>query len=540
MPSLQQVAQRYYKDLREWLDILEKNDILVRVKVPVRKETELTPLVRLQFRGLPEDQRKGFLFERVTDAKGRMYEMKVATGVYASSMKMYAMGLMCKPTNEAIAEKWAKAQLEPIEPKIVGSAPVQEIVYTGKDLLEDGKGIEALPVPVEVPGFSGQIRTTTQFITKTPDGTWRNMGEYSGHIFGKTKLLWEISRANHGYVHWKAWKELGKPMPAAIVIGGPPVFFYVAAAKLPHGVDELAVAGGFAGEPIELVRCKTIDLEVPAHAEIIVEGLVSTEYVEPGNSFGEYNGYMATEVMLRPLFQVTAVTHRLDPIFVHVMSQFPPSESSKVRLISSENVYLKYLKHDCRLPGILDVAWHEMSQAQWCVIRIKKQDNAHAWRVLHSAAAYDARWGKFFIVVDEDIDPRDLDSVIWAMGWRVQPATDMQVIHGRIPGLDISAYRPDADPREKEYPGRIGSSAILIDATIKYPYPPTSLPRKEYMERAIELWKSLGLPELNLKKPWYGYQLGYWPKEFEKDAELVLKGEHYKVGERLEKGRVRV
>ncbi|MCS7142195.1 MAG: UbiD family decarboxylase [Aigarchaeota archaeon] len=534
----QEITQRYYKDLREWLRVLEANDMLVRVTMPVRKETELTPLVRLQFRGLPDDQRKGFLFENVIDAKGRRYTTKVATGVYASSLKMYAMGVMAEPTNEGIGRKWEKAVKEPIEPKIVSSGPVQEVVYTGDQLLEDGKGIEALPIPVEVPGFSGQIRTSTHIITKTPDGKWRNMGNYSGHVFGKIKLLWEISRANHGWIHWNMWKEIKKPMPAAIVIGGPPIFFYVASAKLPYGVDELAVCGGFANEPIELVKCKTIDLEVPAHAEIIVEGMVSTEYMEPGNAFGEYTGYMATDVLYRPVFHVTAVTMRRDAIYVHIMSQFPPSESSKVRLVSSENLYYKYLKYDCKLPGILDVAWHEMSQAQWCVIRIKKVNNAHPWQVLHCAAGYDARWGKFYIVVDEDIDARDVDSVIWALSWRVQPDTDMLVIHGRIPGLDVSAYRPDSEPREKEYPGRIGSSAVLIDATTKYPYPPTSLPKKEFMERAIELWKELGLPELKLKSPWYGYNLGYWTKDHEMDAELLLKGEHYKIGERLEKKRI--
>lgn len=519
---------------------LEENDLLIHVKRPILKETELTPLVRIQFRGLPEEERKGFLFHDVRDSRGRRYGAKVATGVYSSSLRMYALGLMCDPTREAIGERWRKAQLEPIEPRIVSSAPVQEVVYSGSELLEDGKGLEALPIPVEVPGYSGQIRTTTQFISKDPETGWRNMGNYSGHHFGKTKLLWEINRGNHGILHWEAWRRRREPMPAAIIIGGPPVFFYVAAAKLPYGVDELAVAGGFAGEAIELVKCRTIDLEVPAQAEFVIEGLVSTEYMEPGNAFGEYTGYMATEVFMRPIFNVTCVTHREDPIYVHIMSQFPPSESSKVRKVSSENIYLKFLRDDCRLPGILDVAWHEMSQAQWCVIKIRKVSKAHPWQVLYAAASYDARWGKFFIVVDEDIDPHDVDSVIWAMSWRVQPARDVQIIKGRVPGLDLSAYRPTDPPEEKEFPRGGGSSAMLIDATTKHPYPPTSLPKEEYMRRALEIWRELGLPEPTLRQPWHGYELGYWTEEHEEDAELIIRGEHYKIGERLEKRRVKV
>lgn len=510
----------------------------MKVSDRVEKETDISSLVRLQFRGLPEEQRMGFLFENVSDCKGRHYAAKVATGVYASSTQIYALGLQCEPSHDAITERWTAAQLNPIEPKLVNSGEVQEIVCTGNDLLQEGKGLEQLPIPVEVPGYSGQIRTSTQMITKDPQTGIRNMGNYSGHVFGKTKILWEINRGNHGIVHWRYWKEMGKKeMPAAYVIGGPPSFFYLAAAKLPYGVDELAVAGGFAGESIEMVKCKTIDLEVPARAEMVIEGMVSTEYMEPGNAFGEYTGYMATDVMYRPIFRATAVTTRRDPIYVHIMSQFPPSESSKVRQISSDNVFYKFLKYDCKLPNILDVAWNEISQAQWCVIKIKKVNNGHPWQVLNCAAGYDSRWGKYYIVVDEDIDPRNMDSVQWALGWRVQPARDTRIIQGKIPGIDQSAARADAPEEEKEYPGGVGSSGMLIDATTKFPYPPTSLPRKEFMEKALIMWKKLGLPELHLVQPWYGYELGYWPQECRDEAELILKGEQYKIGEKLERGR---
>ena len=525
------------KELSGWLQTLEQNNMLHRIHRSIVKETEITPLVRLQFRGLPESERKGFIFDNVTDTKGRKYGMKVATGIYASSIQMYALGLGCEPNNLAIQGKWEQAQLRPVEPKVVASAPVQEVIVEGKELLKDGSGVESLPIPVEVPGYSGQIRTTTHIITKDPETGIQNMGNYSGHIFGKTKVQWEINRGNQGWIHWNAWKKLGKTMPAAIVVGGPPSLFYVASAKLPYGVDELAIAGGFGGEPLEVVQCKTVDLKVPARAEIIIEGTVSTEYMEPGNAFGEYTGYMATEVYYRPIFTINSITHRKDPTFVHIMSQFPPSESSKVRLVSSDNVYYKFLKYDCKLPGVLDVAWNEMSQAQWCVIKVKKVTNAQPWQILNCAAGYDARWGKFFVVVDEDIDPRDPDSVYWAIGWRVQPARDMRVITARIPGLDPSAARPDAPAHEKEYPGGVGSSAVLIDATLKWPYPPTSLPRKDFMEKATKIWTELGLPELHLRQPWYGYELGYWPSDYAKDAELILKGDHYKIGERLEKGK---
>ena len=252
----------YYKDLNEYLNTLDKAGKLFRVEREIVKETELTPLVRLQYRGLPENQRRGFLFENVTDAKGKKYKIKVATGIYASSMEIYALGLKCDPTRESIQKRWENAQLHPVPTETIDKAPVQEIVVEGDKLLEDGNGVEALPIPVELPGFSGQIRTSTQFITKDPKTGIQNVGNYSAHIFGKTKLMWEINRGNQGIIHWRAWKELGKPMPAAVIVGGPPSYFYVGAAKIPYGVDELTVAGGFSGKAVKTVKCKTVDLEV--------------------------------------------------------------------------------------------------------------------------------------------------------------------------------------------------------------------------------------------------------------------------------------
>ena len=528
-----------FADLEQHLSALERANKLFRISEPIVKETELASLVRLQYRGLDDEKRRGFVFENVRDVKGRKYDMKSATGVYASSVQIYALGLQCDPTRQSIQAKWQEAQLHPVEPRLLsGGAAVQEVVIEGDDLLQDEKGAQSLPIPVELPGYSGSIRTTTPTITKDPETGIQNMGTYSAHVFGNTRLQWEINRGNHGWIHWNKYRKMGKKMPIAVVIGGPPSLFYTASAKLPYGVDELTVSGGLNGGPIDVVKCKTIDLQVPANAEIIIEGIVDTEYLELGNAYGEYNGFMAMEVWTRPPVRVTCITHRKNPTFVHVMSQFPPSESSKVRLISSENIYYKFLKNDCGFP-VLDVAWHEMSQAQWCVIKVKKTNNAIPWQILNCASGYDARWGKYFIVVDEDIDPRDLDAVVWALSWRVQPAHDVRIITGRIPGLDLSGYKPDASQEEKTFPGGVGSSAMLIDATIKWPYPPISLPKKEYMERALSIWKKLGMPELTLKSPWFGYELGYWPKLNADEADLVVKGEQNKIIDRLEKGRVK-
>jgi 4-hydroxy-3-polyprenylbenzoate decarboxylase len=529
----------YYKDLREYIRRLDELGLLVKIQRPIVKETELASLVKLQFRGLPEEERKGFLFEKVIDSKGRSYVMKVATGILASSRKIYALGMNC-PIEE-IPKKWAEAQSHPIEPVLVKDGPVHEVVQQGDQLLEDGKGIEELPVPVEVPGYSGQIRTSNSaIVTKDVETGIRNVGNYSGHIFGKTKVQWEIAKTNHGFIHWQKAKARGKKLQAAIVVGATPSVTYTAMTKIPYGIDEFSVAGGIAGSPVELVKCKTVDLEVPASAEIVIEVEAGTEFLEPGNAFGEYTGYMATDVVPRPVFHVTCITHRKDAIFPHIISQFPPSESSVMRKIGYENVYLKFLKHDCNNPNVLDVGLMEMSQARFIVVKMKKTHPAQPWQALYAATAFDPQYGKIVVTVDDDIDPRDPDGLIWALSFAMQPHRDIRIVRGKYPELDVSAFRQDASRQEKDFPGDQGSGAILIDATRKFPYPPKSLPKKEYMEAALKIWKDEGLPELQLKDPWYGEELGFWPAEYREDAEKIVKGEQYLVGKRLEQKRERV
>lgn len=529
----------YYKDLRQYIHRLDELGLLTKIRRPIIKETELASLVKLQFRGLPEEKRKGFLFENVVNMKGRRYEMKVATGILASSRQIYALGMNCLP--EEIPKKWAEGQSHPIAPVMVNDGPVHEIIQEGDELLEDGKGIEELPVPVEVPGYSGQIRTSNSaLVTKDIETGIRNVGNYSGHIFGKTKLQWEIAMTNHGFIHWQKAKAKGKALQAAIVIGGTPNVSYTAMTKIPYGIDEFSVAGGIAGSPLELVRCRTVDVEVPATAEIVIEGEISTEFLEPGNAFGEYTGYMATDVVARPVFHISCITHRKDAVFSHIVSQFPPSESSLMRKIGYESVFLKYLKYDSNNPNVLDVGLLEMSQARFIVVKMKKTHPAQPWQALYAATAFDPQYGKIVVTVDDDVDPRDPDGLIWALSFAMQPHRDIRIVRGKYPELDLSAFRQDAPREEKDFPDAQGSGAILIDATRKFPYPPMSLPKKEYMEAALKIWKDEGLPELHLKEPWYGKELGFWPATYKDDAEKIVKGDHYLVGKRLEKERQRV
>ena len=172
----------YYKALRDLIQALDERGKLVRVPAPVKKETELVPLVRLQYRGLPEEQRKGFLFENVTSVTGRKFDAQVAVACLAGSREIYALGLMCEP--DQIPERWAQALRSPIAPKLVNSGPCQEEVHTGKELEE--VGLDALPVPVNTPGYSGTIRTTaSHVITKDIESGIQNCGVYGGKFLDR-------------------------------------------------------------------------------------------------------------------------------------------------------------------------------------------------------------------------------------------------------------------------------------------------------------------------------------------------------------------
>ena len=525
----------YYKDLREHLEELERAGKLQRITRPINKDTELQPLVRLQFRGLPEEKRKAFLFTSVTDSKGKSYAMPVVLGCAAGSSEIYAIGMRC-PVDE-IHARWARAQANPIPPRLVKSGPVQEVVHQGETLKEEG--LSMLPVPIATPGFDNAPYTSaSNWITKDPETGVRNVGNYRGQIKAPDRIGCFAQSPDQGVlVHWQKCKDKGIPLEAAAVIGAPPNISYVAITKFPPDVDELGVAGGLAGEPVEVVKCKTVDLEVPAHAEIVIEGIIPTDQLEPEGPFGEFTGFMASRAITL-FMEVTAITHRKDAIYQGFVSQFPPSESSKIRQISWEQLMLKVLRVDRGLANVQDVVFHEPA-GSWgfCVIRIKKTDPGEPRKIFEAIA--ERFWGgKMIVVVDEDIDPRDLASVVWAMSFRMQPHRDVEVRDvAQIHPLDHSIVDPLIGGARDATGAKLRASSLFVDATRKWPYPPTSLPRQDVMERALKIWEEEGLTPLQLKHPWWGYPLGYWPDQEQEEAELALVGEFFKTGYRSLLGR---
>ena len=504
-----------YRDLRDYLHTLDSAGLLRNVEKPIDKDAELVPLVRLQFRGLPENERRAFHFTQVKDARGRTYDGSVLIGGFAASRDIYATALGA--STDEVGARWAAALDNPIEPEIHATGPSKENILTGQDLLDSG-GIEAFPHPVSTPGFDpAPFLTAPYWITRDPeDGTY-NVGIYRGMIKGPDRIGLQMDTpTQHIAIHLAKARRAGRKLQAAIVLGTVPAMGFASAQKIPYGVSEYAVAGGLMGRPLDLVQCETVDLAVPAHAEIVVEGEIDPEHLESEGPFGEASGYMGPRTT-SPVLQVTAISHRTKPVVQAFISEFPPSESTLMRKIAFENVYLRFLKHACNIGAVRRVVTHESGTCNmFFVVQLSNPTVGQARQALYAASGYEASMGKTLIAVDDDIDPEDLDAVVWAMSFRMQPARDVTVLPGKLPRLDPSAPTDGSEA---------SSSALLIDATRKAPYPPTSLPARPYMERARALWDDLGLPELKLNEPWHGYELGEWSEEDRQRAEAATRGE---------------
>jgi len=516
-----------YRDLHDHIAELERRDLLVRVDRPIDKDAEMHPLVRWQFvGGLPEDARKAFLFTNIRDGKGRAYDIPVIVGGLAANRAVYATGMDCDLS--AIQAKWDAAIAHPVDPVEVDDAPCHEIVETGDILSQEGHGIDCLPIPVSTPGFdSAPTLSATNVISKDPESGVQNMGTYRCALKAPDRLVVRMATrvgGAGGYQHYLGHQKRGDTeMPVAIVLGCPPYVAFMGPQKLPLGVDEFTVAGGLAGAPIRVVRAKTVDLLVPAEAEVVIEGYIDTTKVEPEGPFGESHGHVALEEYNMPM-RVTAVTRRRDAVIPSYISQVAPSESSVIKRVAYEPLFLHHLRDQMAIKGVKKVSLHEPLTGLLRVTVVTVEAGTPAtevWRALYGAASFKGDCGKICIAVNDDIDVDSPDGILWAMAYRANPINDMLTM----------PHRGQGHGPKREHAGE-QDSTLLVDATMKAPMPPLALPAREYMERAQEIWDELGLPKLAPKSPWHGYSLGAWHEVWDAAAARAAAGGY------LENGRI--
>ncbi|MFQ5784757.1 MAG: UbiD family decarboxylase [Alphaproteobacteria bacterium] len=492
-----------YASLRDFIARLEAAGELVRVAAPVSPALEMT---EIQTRLLAE-QGPAVLFENVVRDDGATYDMPVLVNLFGTIGRV-ARGMERAPhelreVGETLAflrqpeppGGWREAvgmlpllkTVMAMKPRTVADAPCQEVVLTGDDI-----DLARFPVQTCWPGEPAPLITWPLVVTKGPgkgatDGY--NLGIYRMQVTGPNTTLMRWLKHRGGAQHHARWKaEKRAALPAAAVIGADPGTILAAVTPVPDTLSEYQFAGLLRGARVELVDCRTVPLKVPAEAEIVLEGEVALDQTGEEGPYGDHTGYY-NAVERFPVFTVSAVTMRREPIYLSTFTGRPPDEPSILGQALNE-VFIPLMQQ--QFPEIVDF-WlpPEGCSYRIAVVSIRKAYPGHAKRVMMGVWSYLRQfvYTKFVIVVDDDIDARDWKDVMWAVSTRMDPARDITLIENTpIDYLDFASPEPSL------------GSKIGLDATTKLP-PETRRQwgRKISMADDIvrlvsEKWPDYGLP----------------------------------------------
>lgn len=473
-----------FRDLRDFIRELEKRGELIRVRVPVDPELEITEIVD-RISKAPAAQNKAILFESV-----RGSNMPVLINAFGSAARM-ALALNVD-TLEQLNHDLAKTidlklpqglgaalnrgrdlfgvlQSIGLGPKIVKSAPVQEVVIT------DRPALSKLPILKCWPLDGGKYITLMQVITRDPVTNVRNVGMYRLQVKDDQTLMMHWQRHKGGAEHQRVAQDVQKPrIPCAIAIGGDPASMWSASAPLPPNIDEYLLAGYLRGKPVEFVKCVSQPIEAPAHAEIVIEGYVDPNEHDVEGPFGDHTGFY-TPADRFPIFHVTAITHRADAIYPTTIVGKPPMEDYWMGK-ATERLFLPLLRLflgevvDYNMPA--EGVFHNL-----VIVSIKKRFPGHPQKVMFGI------WGlglmmltKAIVVVDENVNVHDLQEVAWRVLGNVDWKRDITLVDGAVDQLDHSSVRDS-------FGGKIG-----IDATAKGPMDghPRGWPTEIEMDPAIK------------------------------------------------------
>lgn len=469
-----------FADMREFLAALDERGLLCRVTEPVDWDLEIGAIQRVMFdRGGP-----ALLFESVRDSTHPL-----VTGLVATPER-YALALGCEPgLGNIIEHVRTRTSHDAIEPVMVSSGPCQENVI-GRDKID----LYKLPVPKWHDSDGGRyLGTLGLVIARDPETGARNVGIYREQIASRNSV--GLNATQQVGILLRKHRALGKAMPVATVVGVDPCSLLASTLQARLGDDELAAAGGLLGRPVEMVKCVSQDLEVPATAEFVFEGeiLPDAPLVDEG-PFGEFAGYYGPATK-SPEIRLTAITHRNDPIFQGTLEGAPPSESTMLRLPASSAALADVLK-SMRIPGVKDVVMTEMGCVSYMVVVSLEQHHYHGYprQVMERIWSHDTE-GKWVIVVDDDIDVFDRGQIEWALATRVEPHRDIWVTPPNQPGEGLDPAIPlsvRADARA------VRTSRIGIDATTKWKnHEFGELCRPRTVDNVLQRWGALGLPPLS-------------------------------------------
>jgi len=467
--------------MRDYLAALEQQNLLKRITREVDHNWEVACLAKWMYQALPVEQRFGLYFQNV---KGTT--IPVVTGALGAAPNSVALALQCEV--DQINTKIVDALCRPEKPNLVGVGACQEAVLTGHQAR-----LDSLPIVTWTPGKDKAPYITTIVVTRDHNTGIPNMGVYRTMVRDPRSVVINLRRGRQGFRNVMTWIDKGKTAPIAWVIATEPSVHLATVANLPYGTDEMEFAGGLKGEPIDLVRCKTVDLHVPATAEIVIEGEIAPGDLDDEGPFGEFAGYMGP-VDKRPVAHITAITHRQDPIFYGYTSQMPPSESTTIQSLMNAGVILHMMRDQIGDQAVHDV-WIDLTFGGMLghgVVSITPQFPGHGKRVGRTIA--DITPLKRVTVVDADVDIRDPAHVDWALNSRFSPQRDTVVI-------DDCHVSIETDPSLRDARGNVmPGSKLVLDATQKIDSGPFSLPPKNLMMKALDVWTECGLPEFQIPK----------------------------------------
>jgi 4-hydroxy-3-polyprenylbenzoate decarboxylase len=482
-------------NLRDFIQLLEVNQELVRITAPVSPILEITEITDRVSKASP-GRNKALLFENITG-----YDIPVLINAFGSERRMaLALGVEdLDQLNQQLAEldpRLPRGMREMISrgqdllnvfksiglgPKKVHRAPVQERVVT------ENLSLDPIPILKCWPKDSGRFITLPQVITRDPETGTRNVGMYRLQVLDESTLLVHWQRHKGGAEHERVAQTIQKEkIPAAIVLGGDPASMWCASAPLPPNIDEYLLAGYLRGSPVEFIDCVSQPLEVPAQAEIVIEGFVDPNDHRPEGPFGDHTGYY-TPVEPFPVFHITAITHRTDPIYPTTIVGVPPMEDFWMGK-ATERIFLPLMR--LFLPEIVDVKmpaegiFHNL-----VLVSIQKRFPGQARKVIFGL------WGlgllslaKAIVVFDDWVDVQNLSQAAWQALGNVDWSHDVVHTEGPVDHLDHSAYH-------HSFGGKIG-----IDATAKLPeegyarsWPEVIQMDPEIKKKIDSIWGDLGL-----------------------------------------------
>ncbi len=456
-----------WKDMREFLNFLEEMGEIRHIKEEVDPQWEVNGITKITL----QKQGPAIVFERIKGA-----DFPLVTGILGSDKRyLWALGL---EHWAGFNEEWLRKTKHLIPPIIVKTGVCQEENIPESDI-DINKICNVKWHQQDGGPYPGSMSIS---VTKDPDTGVLNAGIYRMATLGKNRLSWGAAPYSHGRQHYIKYERRGEPMPMAVVTGCDPSILIAGATRMSPGISELHLAGALRGKPVEMVKCKTIDIEVPAYSEMVFEGIVQPEVREMDKNFGEVTGYYG-EAHSQPVFEMKLITHRQNPMYLGTREQWYPSESCIINGRSSQAEAYKTLK--AIVPGLLDLRTDVTFEA---IVKIDKLFKGHPQQVI------DAVWGatyaryKHVIVVDKDIDIWDYDSVHWALSTRVDAGRDVNILPRRT-----GQHRDPSVPTKT----RGWQTGLGIDATLpteEYEFygerPPVTIDDPEIVTRVKSKWSS--------------------------------------------------